>query len=249
MMSLPTTGYLYLGMVGWTGKYLKGDFYPPSLRPTQYLRFYSSHFNMVEVESTLGQLPHSMTLDNWYLNTPPRFLFCPHFPVDWMLEVGNKEKIGQFFDRLELLREKLGPVILDFTRFEKKGVVERLSWMFSQLPDEHRYVTIADDSNREILGRQLAGIKAKDRIILCEKLSGYDPVFPDSFGSFNYWHLYLDGEVNKKFASRVAEGLGEIISELVPNRREIFLVLESSMYEGVRLVREHLLKFLGNFLG
>jgi len=163
-----------------------------------------------------------------------------------LLESGRKEITEQFFDRLKLLRKKLGPIILDLTTYEAEGISKRLSSVFDLFPDDCRYVIMIDDSGRQILWKKLEGNKAKRRIVFCEKLSGVSPKPSESIGSFNYWHLFLDGEIDKKFASRLATRLGRIISHLVPEGREVFLVLESSKYGKIMLVREHLLKTLGD---
>ncbi len=62
-----TSGYSFADWVG--------PFYPPGTRNSEFLGFYSAHFNTVEVNSTYYRIPHPRVLDMMEKKTPPGFHF------------------------------------------------------------------------------------------------------------------------------------------------------------------------------
>ena len=69
-----------LGTTGFVAKGWPGAFYPNGMEPTDYLRYYSTRFDTVEIDSTFYQLPTLETLKNWTLSTPPGFVFSLKVP-------------------------------------------------------------------------------------------------------------------------------------------------------------------------
>src|SRR5271163_4302633 len=67
-----------IGTASWTDPTLvKSDlFYPPSLKTAEdRLRFYASHFDTVEVDSSYYALVAEKTVQAWASRTPPDFIF------------------------------------------------------------------------------------------------------------------------------------------------------------------------------
>ena len=56
---------LYIGCSGWNYKDWKGEFYPKDLAKKNWLEYYMSIFNTVEVNATFYRLPKDSTLDKW----------------------------------------------------------------------------------------------------------------------------------------------------------------------------------------
>ncbi len=77
--SLPSRRIQFLvGTASWTDPSLvKSDtFYPPHLKTAEErLRFYASHFNTVEVDSSYYALPSEKNSRLWVERTPPGFIF------------------------------------------------------------------------------------------------------------------------------------------------------------------------------
>ncbi|WP_457637999.1 DUF72 domain-containing protein, partial [Oceanithermus sp.] len=48
---------LYLGSGGFSYPYWRGVFYPPGLKPRDYLWHYSRYFNAVEINSSFYHVP------------------------------------------------------------------------------------------------------------------------------------------------------------------------------------------------
>ncbi len=67
-----------IGTCSWTDRTLieSGRFYPPSAKTAEArLRFYSSHFSIVEVDSSYYALPSQRTAALWVSRTPQDFVF------------------------------------------------------------------------------------------------------------------------------------------------------------------------------
>jgi uncharacterized protein YecE (DUF72 family) len=66
---------LYSGTSGWAYPTWKPGFYPAALPQKQFLPFYASRMNTVEVNYTFRTLPTPKILETWLGNTPPHFRF------------------------------------------------------------------------------------------------------------------------------------------------------------------------------
>lgn len=51
-------------------------FYPDSLPEREYLTYYATKFDTVEVDSTFYRAPALTTVKGWYSKTPPGFIFA-----------------------------------------------------------------------------------------------------------------------------------------------------------------------------
>ncbi|MGC8778417.1 MAG: DUF72 domain-containing protein, partial [Candidatus Caldatribacteriaceae bacterium] len=68
----------FVGTCSWTDRTLltEGNFYPPTAKTAaERLRFYASHFNTVEVDSSFYAFPSERNAMLWVERTPSNFLF------------------------------------------------------------------------------------------------------------------------------------------------------------------------------
>lgn len=101
-----TSGYSY---DDWVGK-----FYPQGLPRDQWLSFYATKFDTVELNVTFYRTPNQKAFEGWYKKTPKDF----HFVIKGSrfithlkrLKVGQ-ESIHVFFDAAAHLKEKLKVVL------------------------------------------------------------------------------------------------------------------------------------------
>ncbi len=71
----PALPNLYSGTSGWAYPTWKPGFYPATLPQKQFLPFYASRMNTVEVNYTFRTLPTQKILQTWLASTPPGFRF------------------------------------------------------------------------------------------------------------------------------------------------------------------------------
>lgn len=113
---------LLLGTSAFTASGWSGSFYPAGMKSKDYLPYYASKFKTVEIDSTYYGAPAASTVESWYSKTPPDFIFTAKVPQvithEKMLLDCNAE-FGEFLDRMGILNQKLGPLLLQFPRFDK----------------------------------------------------------------------------------------------------------------------------------
>ncbi len=71
---------LLLGTSAFTANGWPGAFYPPGMKPRDFLSYYARQFQTVEIDSTYYATPSASTVTNWYEKTPPDFVFAAKVP-------------------------------------------------------------------------------------------------------------------------------------------------------------------------
>lgn len=67
---------IFAGTSGWAYPKWKPDFYPPKLAQKNFLNYYATQLNTVEVNFTFRQLVKETTIQNWLRETPSHFRFA-----------------------------------------------------------------------------------------------------------------------------------------------------------------------------
>jgi len=66
----------YIGTSGWHYPHWRGVFYPETLRPADWLDFYTRHLATVELNASFYRLPALSTVRAWCDHVPPDFVFA-----------------------------------------------------------------------------------------------------------------------------------------------------------------------------
>ncbi len=134
---------LHLGTLGWSYNFWRGNFYPAKTASKDFLSYYSSKFNTVEVDSTFYRIPSQETVQNWHSQTPKDFLFSLKFPqliTHIRMLKDCQPQTDAFLSRAVLLKEKLGPLLLQFPPSFTSKHMEDLAEYLHKLPKGNRYV-------------------------------------------------------------------------------------------------------------
>jgi uncharacterized protein YecE (DUF72 family) len=113
---------LFLGCSAFTANGWPGSFYPPGMKSRDFLSYYATKFQTVEIDSTYYGTPSASTVTRWYEKTPPDFIFAAKLPqivTHEKMLVGCEPEFDEFVDRMSLLGEKLGPLLFQFPKFTK----------------------------------------------------------------------------------------------------------------------------------
>jgi len=108
------------GTSAFTASGWEGTFYPAGMKAAEYLRFYATRFRSVEVDSTFYGTPKPERVRAWYEKTPADFVFAVKVPQVITHEkvlVDCDAEMDEFLQTMELLEEKLGPMLLQFGYF------------------------------------------------------------------------------------------------------------------------------------
>lgn len=71
---------LSIGCTGWGYEGWVGPFYPKKLARSKFLNYYSSVFDITEINSTFYAIPQPYIVKKWYSDTPPQFKFTAKLP-------------------------------------------------------------------------------------------------------------------------------------------------------------------------
>ena len=141
---------LHLGTIGWSYNFWKGNFYPNKIASKDFLSYYATKFDTVEVDSTFYRIPTDQAVTNWKKQTPKNFLFSLKFPnvithIKMLKDCERETKV--FLERANLLEEKLGPLLLQFPPSFGIERLHDLADFLHKLPKQQRYVVEVRDAN------------------------------------------------------------------------------------------------------
>jgi uncharacterized protein YecE (DUF72 family) len=139
---------LFIGTSAFTASGWEGSFYPKGMRPADFLTFYATKFDSVEVDSTFYRIPSASVVTGWNRKTPDSFVFAVKVPQEITHEkilVDCDAEMTEFVRVMDLLGDKLGPMLLQFPYFNrsvfKSGpeFLARLKPFLKTLPKDHKY--------------------------------------------------------------------------------------------------------------
>jgi uncharacterized protein YecE (DUF72 family) len=103
-----------VGTSGWYYDHWKERFYPASLAKGEWFEYYAGHFDTVEINNTFYHLPKEESLKRWYRLAPESFVYAVKANryithIKRLKDVS--EEVGRFFERVGLLKGRLGPIL------------------------------------------------------------------------------------------------------------------------------------------
>jgi uncharacterized protein YecE (DUF72 family) len=130
---------IFSGTSGWAYASWKPEFYPPKLASKNFLSYYATRLNSVEVNYTFRRLATERLLQNWIDATTDNFQFSvkAHQTITHIKRLHDSALATENFLRsIEPLRKakKLGPVLFQLPPFLKCDT-GRLREFLSILPD------------------------------------------------------------------------------------------------------------------
>ncbi|MGD0125334.1 MAG: DUF72 domain-containing protein [Terriglobia bacterium] len=147
-MDYPQIPNLRLGTSSWSSQDWVGVFYPAGTAPADFISEYAKHFDTVEVDSTFYRTPSPAMVRNWAARTPDGFLVAAKFPQVITHErvlVDCASEVSEFLKAMDLLGDKLGPLLIQFPYFNKQAFPQphdfllRLSNFLEQLPNDRAF--------------------------------------------------------------------------------------------------------------
>jgi uncharacterized protein YecE (DUF72 family) len=147
---------LRIGTSAFTAAGWPGTFYPEGLPEREYLTYYATKFDTVEVDSTYYRTPSKSTVQGWGKKTPDGFLFAAKVPQEITHKkvlVDCEAEFKTFVETMDLLGDKLGPLLLQFGYFNKKAFVgvndflARLRPFLKKLPKGHSFAVEIRNKN------------------------------------------------------------------------------------------------------
>ena len=137
-----------LGTSAFTAAGWEGSFYPEGLKPAEYLTYYATKFDTVEVDSTFYRTPSVATVNGWERKTPKGFLLAAKVPQVITHEKALQEcdeDLKYFLETMDLMGDKLGPLLFQFGYFNKNAFksgddfLARLTPFLKKLPKGYKF--------------------------------------------------------------------------------------------------------------
>lgn len=108
-------GAIHIGTSGWSYKHWREIFYPAEVKPPEYLSYYSTHFDTVEINTSFYHLPKEKTVQHWAEVVKKGFYFCPKISryVTHIKKLNDpQDTFPPFFALFEDVKSRLGPVLI-----------------------------------------------------------------------------------------------------------------------------------------
>ena len=150
---------MFVGTSGYSYKQWKGNFYPEDLSDKEFLKFYGTKLNSVEINNTFYRLPNENVMRNWANQVPDEFAFS----VKASQRITHMKRLKDVGDETEYLirvaralGEKLGVLLFQLPPDMKKDSA-RLETFFKLLSGdvkvafEFRHESWFDDETFNLL--------------------------------------------------------------------------------------------------
>jgi uncharacterized protein YecE (DUF72 family) len=182
---------VHIGTSGWSFDHWKGPFYPKRLATSRLFNYYVEHFQSVEINNSFYNLPAVHTIEKWRDSTPDGFIYAIKASrfITHMKKLKDPEtSIVNFFDRVEHLDDKLGPILFQLP--PRWGFdAERLRGFLEALPSEHRYTFEFRDESW--LNEHAFDILGEHNAALC--ISHFDTMLAPQLTTTDFVYIRLHG--------------------------------------------------------
>ncbi len=194
---------IYIGTSGWNYKHWNEIFYPKECPKSKWLEFYAKHYGTVELNASFYRLPKPQTFENWRKRTPDNFLWSvkANRYITHIKRIKDvREPLERFFNSVELLKEKLGPILFQLppTLSFDEGL---LSLFCQHLKGNHLYTL--EVRHPSWAQKRVIDILRDNNIALCvSDTAGRYPYIEEDTAPFIYIRLHGS---KKLYASEYSE--------------------------------------------
>ena len=136
--------HIHIGTSGWSYKHWAKIFYPPEVKSKDYLSYYSTQFQVSEINNSFYKIPKRDTVQKWVESVPEHFLFCPKMSryLSHLKKLNDPEEpLRRFFDVFDPFKDHLGPILIQLpavVRF-KEELVTAFFELLKQKYSDYRF--------------------------------------------------------------------------------------------------------------
>ncbi|MEW6116398.1 MAG: DUF72 domain-containing protein [Nitrospirota bacterium] len=222
---------LFIGCSGFNYPHWKDTFYPHGLPQKRWLEHYRSIFSTVELNVTFYRLPLASSFNRWYHETPADFVFSikgSRYITHIKRLLDPKEPLELFFERAELLKEKLKVVLWQLPpNFHVD--IERL-YKFIKLLKSYPVRHTFEFRHESWITDDIVNLCKKNKVSLCMADAPefvYDlPVTADFVYIRRHGAKGINGDYTKKFLESDAER----INEYMRKGKDVFIYFNNDAY-------------------
>jgi uncharacterized protein YecE (DUF72 family) len=229
-MSTDGKSKIHVGCSGWSYEDWVGPFYPKDSKPKDFLRMYSSIFDVVEIDSSYYRIPNQFMVSQWKKNTPEGFLFSPKFPKKItheakLVNVGSTLNI--FLRTLSGLGDKLGPLVVQLPpSFKYEKGMPALENFVSELKKDLRYAI--EFRHQSWFRDDVYKLLESNNVSLCWSLNQYLETPTRLTSNFIYTRMVGERDITKfnetqKDRSKEMKGMSETIKGSIGSVDDAFV--------------------------
>jgi uncharacterized protein YecE (DUF72 family) len=208
-----------IGCSGWNYAAWRGRFYPADLPHGEWLRYYASVFDTVEINNTFYRLPEASTFSAWRRQTPATFLMAvkaSRFLTHLKRLREPKEPLRRLMSRARALGTRLGPILyqlpptlaLDLARLEQfaAALPPRQRTQRAQHVIEFRHVSWYVPETFQLLDRYGLSLCLHDKLGSAVARPFVGPIVYVRFhGTSGRYHGSYPARALDRWAARLAE--------------------------------------------
>lgn len=223
---------LYIGTSGWAYSHWKEIFYPSNLPYEERLSFYSKHFLTAEVNSSFYHLPQEKTLMKWYTSTPEGFIFSVKASrhITHLKKLCDVEEAwNNFKKRIDLLKDKLGPILLQFPPSFKKDQ-ENVEKIINFLRGKENYKFALEFRHKSWLDEEVYDLMRKLKVAWVIADSSRYPKVKVVTADFAYIRMHgPEALFSSSYSEEDLEKLAKDIEEYLKNCDEIYVYFNNDV--------------------
>jgi uncharacterized protein YecE (DUF72 family) len=152
-------GRAHIGTSGWYYKHWHDSFYPQDVPKNKQLEYYATIFSTVEINATFYRLPSEKMVQGWHDKVPDDFVYAvkgSRLITHYKRLKDVDESVQVFFDRINGLAERLGPILWQLPPSMKKDLPRLVSFIKTLPKDvrhavEFRHPSWMDDETMSLL--------------------------------------------------------------------------------------------------
>lgn len=242
----------HLGTSGWSYPW-QGVFYPPELRPPQYLAHYATRFDCTEINSSFYHYTMPKTIEKWLTETPDTFRFAPkmnreitHHKKFQQVE----EAVEKFMSRFQAMGARLGPVLIQIAasfRYEPGIAQQFFSFLRQQYP-QHAFAFEARHTSWFSV-EALDLLKAHNIALVIASSGGRFPSLEITTSDTVYVRLHGDEKLyDSNYSDEQLEQYAYLIRDWLEQGKDVWFFFNNTMHAQAVVDSAKLNALLANML-
>ncbi|MFX1450864.1 MAG: DUF72 domain-containing protein [Promethearchaeota archaeon] len=211
---------IFVGCAGWEYSGWIGPFYPKNLKKENHLRYYSDHFNFMEINSTFYNLPKENTVRHWFDQVPKHFIFSIKV---WQKITHERSQeleslINTFFKRMKILEPKTYGYLFQFPpkfKYTEKNL-NYLTKILEIIPSELNYLLELRDNSWFNLDILEPILHPHNLTLVTSYITGLDPYY---YPEQSEYYIRLIGDHQIQVFDRIQREQDEALEHLDQNLR------------------------------
>jgi uncharacterized protein YecE (DUF72 family) len=190
---------LRVGCSGWSYADWVGHFYPKNTQPKDFLKLYSSVFNVVEIDSSFYRMPNGFMVNLWKRSTPEGFLFSAKVPKKITHEAklrDSTEPMSYLYRTLGGLGDRLGPLVIQLPpSFKYDNDFSALQNFVSELDAKFKHAI--EFRHKSWFRSDVYSLLEKSNVSFCWSISQYLETPRPLTSDFIYARMVGDRKITK----------------------------------------------------